>query len=101
MPCINLFGLAIMPFVGGMTGVEADIIPFGLAMGNRASLAGLNLVGMRRHNIPREQIHAVRKAYRDLFSSKGTLMERVEIVDKEIGDDESVKKIISFIKSAY
>ena len=87
-------------FVGGMTGVEADIIPFGLAMGNRASLAGLNLVGMRRHNIPREQIHAVRKAYKDLFADEGTLMERVEIVDKEFSSDESVQKIISFIKAA-
>ena len=87
-------------FVGGMTGVEADIIPFGMALGNRAALAGLNLVGMRRHNIPREQIHAVRKAYKDLFVDDGTLMERVELVDKEFRTDASVQKIISFIKSA-
>lgn len=87
-------------FVGGMTGVEADIIPFGMAMGNRASLAGLNLVGMRRSNIPREQIHAVRGAYKKLFAEEGTLMERVELVDKEYSDDESVQKIVSFIKSA-
>ena len=87
-------------FVGGMTGVEADIIPFGMALGNRAALAGLNLVGMRRHNIPREQIHAVRKAYKDLFAAEGTLMERVELVDKEFSDDASVQKIVSFIKSA-
>ena len=87
-------------FVGGMTGVEADIIPFGMALGNRAALAGLNLVGMRRHNIPREQIHAVRKAYKDLFADEGTLMERVEAVDKEFSTDASVQKIVSFIKSA-
>jgi UDP-N-acetylglucosamine acyltransferase len=87
-------------FVGGMTGVEADIIPFGMAMGNRASLAGLNLVGMRRSNIPREQIHAVRSAYKKLFAEEGTLMERVELVDKEYSDDESVQKIVNFIKSA-
>ena len=87
-------------FVGGMTGVEADIIPFGMAIGNRAALAGLNLVGMRRHNIPREQIHAVRKAYKDLFADEGTLMERVDLVDKEFSDDASVQKIVKFIKSA-
>ncbi len=87
-------------FVGGMTGVEADIIPFGMALGNRAALAGLNLVGMRRHNIPREQIHAVRKAYKDLFADEGTLLERVELVDKEFSSDASVQKIVSFIKSA-
>ncbi len=87
-------------FVGGMTGVEADIIPFGMALGNRAALAGLNLVGMRRHDIPREQIHAVRKAYKELFAGEGTLMERVELVDNEFSSDASVQKIINFIKSA-
>lgn len=87
-------------FVGGMTGVEADVIPFGMVMGNRASLAGLNLVGMRRHNIPREQIHAVRRAYKDLFAGKGTLMERVETVDREYRDDPGVQKIVRFIKAA-
>ncbi len=87
-------------FVGGMTGVEADIIPFGMALGNRAYLAGLNLVGMRRHEIPREQIHAVRNAYKKLFAQGGTLMERVELVDKEYKDDVSVQKIIGFIKAA-
>ena len=89
-----------LAFVGGMTGVEADIIPFGMAMGNRASLAGLNLVGMRRSNLPREQIHAVRAAYKKLFSEEGTLMERVDLVDEEFQEDESVQKIVSFIKSA-
>ena len=82
--CISLFALANYAFVGGMTGVETDIIPFGMALGNRAYLAGLNLVGMRRHEIPREQIHAVRNAYKKLFSDEGTLMERVEIVDQGI-----------------
>ncbi len=87
-------------FVGGMTGVEADIIPFGMAMGNRASLAGLNLVGMRRSNLPRDQIHAVRNAYKKLFAPEGTLMERVDLVEAEFAGEESVQKIVSFIKSA-
>ena len=87
-------------FVGGMAGVEADIIPYGMALGNRASLAGLNLVGMRRHNIPREQIHAVRSAYKQLFGLEGTFMERVDQVDEAFREDESVQKIVQFIKAA-
>ena len=87
-------------FVGGMTGVEADIIPFGMALGNRAWLAGLNLVGMRRRDMPREQIHAVRNAYKKLFTEEGTLMERVELVGQEYKDFDSVQKIVRFIKSA-
>jgi UDP-N-acetylglucosamine acyltransferase len=86
-------------FVGGMAGVEADVIPYGMAMGNRAVLAGLNLVGMKRRNMPREQIHKIRKAYRDLFNDEGTLMDRVEQVEQELGDDDEVMRIVNFIKS--
>ena len=60
-------------FVGGMSGVAADLIPFGMAIGNRANLCGLNIVGLKRKGFPREQIHELRQAYRMLFSSEGTL----------------------------
>ncbi len=54
-------------FIGGLAGVEGDIIPFGTVMGNRAKLAGLNLIGMKRAGIERNSIHAVRGAYKTLF----------------------------------
>ena len=65
-------------FVGGLAGVENDIIPFGMALGNRASLAGLNVVGLKRRGFSHEAIHELRRAYRMLFSGEGTLKERVE-----------------------
>ena len=37
--------------IGGMTGVLSDVIPFGLSMGNRNNLMGLNLIGLRRLKI--------------------------------------------------
>jgi UDP-N-acetylglucosamine acyltransferase len=46
-------------FVGGMAGLENDLIPFGMVTGNRANLGGLNLIGLKRANFPREQIHAL------------------------------------------
>ena len=51
-------------FVGGLTGVENDIIPFGIALGNRASLAGLNFVGLKRRGFSHAAIHALRRAYK-------------------------------------
>jgi UDP-N-acetylglucosamine acyltransferase len=86
-------------FVGGMSGVTADVIPFGMAVGNRATLAGLNIVGLRRQGFPREQIHELRQAYRMLFSSEGTLMERLEDVDNMFSANPLVQQIIEFIKS--
>ena len=67
-------------FVGGLAGVEHDVIPFGIALGNRASLAGLNIVGLKRRGFSHEAIHDLRRAYKTLFAAEGTLKERVEDV---------------------
>lgn len=86
-------------FVGGMSGIENDLIPFGMAIGNRAYLSGLNLVGLKRQGFEREKIHELRKAYRMLFATEGTLLERVEDVEKMFGEEEGVRMIIDFIRA--
>lgn len=86
-------------FIGGMSGVENDVIPFGIVLGNRAHLAGLNIVGMKRHNFDRERIHNLRKAYRMLFATEGTLVERLEDVEKMFSDDPHVQRIVNFVKA--
>ena len=85
-------------FVGGMSGLEQDLIPYGLAMGNRAHLAGLNLVGLRRRGFSREAIHDLRRAYRLLFAAEGTLKERVEDVAAEFSNHPQVHEILDFIR---
>ena len=85
-------------FVGGMTGITADVIPFGMAIGNRANLVGLNVVGLKRKGFPREQIHELRQAYRMLFSAEGTLKERLEDVESMFAGNPLAKQIIDFIK---
>lgn len=85
-------------FVGGMSGIENDLIPYGLAIGNRAHLAGLNLVGLRRRGFSRDAIHDLRRAYRLLFAAEGTLKERVEDVAAEFSDNPQVHEILDFIR---
>lgn len=85
-------------FVGGMSGLENDLIPYGMALGNRAYLSGLNLVGLQRRGFPRDQIHSLRRAYRLLFADEGTLTERVADVEQEYGDNEVVQEIVAFIR---
>jgi UDP-N-acetylglucosamine acyltransferase len=85
-------------FVGGMSGIPADLIPFGMAIGNRANLCGLNIVGLKRKGFPREQIHELRQAYRMLFSSEGTLLERIEDVEHMFSTNPLAKQVIDFIK---
>lgn len=86
-------------FIGGMSGVENDVIPFGMALGNRAHLAGLNIVGLKRRNFDRERIHNLRKAYRMLFATEGTLVERIDDVEKMFSEDPHVQRIVQFIKA--
>ena len=56
--------------IGGMSGVERDVIPYGQVMGDRARLTGLNIIGMQRRGFTREEIQALRNAYQLLFQSE-------------------------------
>lgn len=85
-------------FVGGLAGVENDIIPFGIALGNRAALAGLNFVGLKRRGFSHEAIHDLRRAYKQLFGDKGTLRERVEDVAAAFPDQVAVQQIVAFLR---
>jgi len=86
-------------FIGGMSGVENDIIPYGMALGNRARLAGLNIIGMKRRGFEREQIQELRAAYRMLFAEEGTLRERTEDVASHFSGQADVMDIIKFMKA--
>jgi UDP-N-acetylglucosamine acyltransferase len=85
-------------FVGGMSGLENDLIPYGMAMGNRAYLSGLNIVGLQRRGFSREDIHDLRRAYRLLFAPEGTLKERMEDVAGEFHDHVIVQEILAFMR---
>jgi UDP-N-acetylglucosamine acyltransferase len=85
--------------VVGLSGVRADIIPFGLVQGPLADLIGLNVVGMRRRGVSKVDIHRLRQAYQAMFFGPGTFRERLDRVAAESGADPLVAKIIAFIRS--
>ncbi len=84
-------------FLGGLSGLEHDLIPYGLAVGNRAQLAGLNLVGLKRRGFSRETINELRRAYRLLFAAEGTLQERIADVTKVFAEQKEVQAILDFL----
>ena len=86
--------------IGGMSGVEHDVIPYGMVTGNRAHLGGLNLVGLKRRGFGREDIHKLRTAYRLLFAQEGTLQERIEDVSQLYPDSELVQEVVDFIRNS-
>ena len=86
-------------FIGGMSAVGNDVIPYGLVIGNRAHLVGLNLVGLRRRGFTRDQMQSMREAYNLLFAEGGTLRDRVEAVAGRFGDKPEVMEIVDFIRT--
>ncbi|HEX9881708.1 MAG TPA: acyl-ACP--UDP-N-acetylglucosamine O-acyltransferase [Hyphomicrobium sp.] len=86
-------------FLGGMSGLENDLIPYGMALGNRAHLSGLNIVGLQRRGFARSDIHDLRRAYRLLFADEGTLVERMDDVAEEFASHPIVQEILEFIRA--
>ena len=85
--------------IGGMSGVESDVIPFGLVKGERAHLAGLNMVGLERRGFSRDDVKALRSAYRMLFAPEGTLAERLEETATHYKSHDQVVHIVDFIRA--
>jgi UDP-N-acetylglucosamine acyltransferase len=85
--------------IGGMSGVERDVIPYGQAIGNRARLTGLNIIGMQRRGFSREDIQGLRNAYQFLFSTAGTLNDRVNETAERFAGIGPVDDIIAFIRA--
>ncbi|MGF1500224.1 MAG: acyl-ACP--UDP-N-acetylglucosamine O-acyltransferase [Paracoccaceae bacterium] len=85
--------------VGGMSGVEKDVIPFGSVIGNRAELGGLNVIGLKRRGVPREAIHALRAAYREIFYGEGALADRAARAAAAHPESPEVQSVVAFIRA--
>lgn len=86
--------------LGGLAGANLDVIPFGIAFGSHAHLAGLNLIGMKRRSIPRASIHAARGAYKLIFlSDEGSQADRVKKAREQWGAIAEVAEILDFIEA--
>ncbi len=100
-------GVAVRQFVRigdgamivGLSGVRADVIPFGTVQGGLANLVGLNVIGMRRRGFTKRQIHELRQAYQALFFGDGEFRGRIDTVAAAYAGSELVQKVIAFIKA--
>ena len=84
--------------IGGMTGVLSDVIPFGLSMGNRNNLTGLNLIGLRRAKVSNENIKKIQLAYKNIFKNS-SFRDNIDSLDPDLKNNEFIKKILNFINT--
>ena len=83
--------------IGGMCGVVRDVIPYGIAHGNRSILQGLNLIGLRRKNIPNKDIMVLSNAYKEIFKNEN-LTENLNTLSTEFRENDLVTEVVNFIE---
>ncbi len=86
-------------YIGGKSALSKDIPPYVIAAGDRATLHGLNKVGLRRHQFSENTISELKRAYRIIFRIGLTVNEAVERVLAEVENLPEVKNFVNFIKS--
>lgn len=84
--------------IGGLSAVVADVIPYGSVAGDRAYLAGLNLVGLKRRQVSRAHIHQLRGLFDSIFTGDGTLQERAEAAEAQAVGNPLVAELLRFIR---
>ena len=88
--------IGTMAMIGGMTGVLHDVIPYGLSTGNRNSLQGLNLIGLRRAKFENKDILGLSEAYKEIFATKN-IRENISKLNGSYQNNPLVKNVIDFI----
>ena len=83
--------------IGGMCGVVRDIIPYAMVHGNRSILQGLNLIGLRRKNVPNREIMVLTDAYKEIFKNEN-LTENLKNLDNDLKKNHLVKDVIDFLE---
>ncbi|WP_054030829.1 acyl-ACP--UDP-N-acetylglucosamine O-acyltransferase [Desulfatitalea tepidiphila] len=87
-------------YIGGKSAVVKDIPPYVIASGDRATLHGLNKVGLQRHGFSPSAVAQLKKAYRLIFRFGLTLNEAIERVEAEVEPVPEIKTLIAFIKAS-
>ena len=82
--------------IGGMCGVVRDVIPYGIALGNRSVLQGLNLIGLRRKNLDNKDIMKLSEAYKIIFKNENFL-KNIDELDESFMKVAMVKEVVDFL----
>jgi len=83
--------------IGGMCGVVKDVIPYGIAHGNRSILHGLNLIGLRRKNISNKEIMILSDAYKEIFKTEN-LTQNLNNLSTDLKKNELVLEVLNFLE---
>ncbi|MDD3345456.1 MAG: acyl-ACP--UDP-N-acetylglucosamine O-acyltransferase [Candidatus Omnitrophica bacterium] len=92
--------VGMLSIIGGCSKVVQDIPPFSTCDGHPARVYGLNLVGLRRREIPPESIRQIDRAFKLIFNSGFSIKHSVLKAEKELSGTEETKYLINFVKNS-
>jgi UDP-N-acetylglucosamine acyltransferase len=87
-------------FVGGLVGVTCDLVPFAMAAGHRAALAGVNVRGLKRRGFDRDAIRALRTCYQLFFSGRGPRGDRIAAFEQRFPGVAAVAELATFLRAS-
>jgi UDP-N-acetylglucosamine acyltransferase len=89
-----------LAIVGGISKVVQDIPPYSTCDGHPARVYGLNLIGLKRNNVPRDSIRLLKQAFNILFNSGLPIKKAIEKLVKEKQTSPEVSYLVEFIKGS-
>ncbi len=87
-------------FIGGASAVTRDVPPYSMAVGNRAKLVGLNLVGLKRSGFADTTVQSLRQTFELLFTSGLNLKEAVAQVREDIPQNPEIQHLLQFVEAS-
>ena len=85
-----------LAMIGGMSAVENDVIPYSLAIGNRAHIKGINIIGLKRANYSKDEIKEYSNVVDQIFSSKSISLEKIKFNNS---NNPLIKKLLTFLNN--
>lgn len=92
--------IGVGAMIGGCSAVSKDVAPYVLAVGNRAIVRGLNIVGLKRGGLNPESRKAVKEAFRIIFKMGLTKEELIEKLKNDIKDEGVCSTYVDFIENS-
>lgn len=86
--------------ISGGSMVAQDVVPYAMAQGDRAKIAGINLVGLKRRGFSEQALKNIKTAFKVIFRSQLRLEEALERLEAELGDQQEVRHLIDFVRSS-
>ncbi len=87
-------------FISGGSMIGKDVPPFCLVMRNPAQYAGINAIGLKRHQYSTTDIHLIQDTYRIIFANGLNTTQALNKIKQDIPVSEVRDEIISFIENA-